>query len=307
MPCTAAVAERHATLPADWPHHEASRFVRAGGLRWHVQVFGTPSAAHPAVLLLHGTGASSHSWRGLAPLLAAHYTVIAPDLPGHAYTARPIASSALGLPGMAAAVGALLKVMGVQPVAVVGHSAGAAIAARLCLDGHAAPSVLVSLNGAWLPPGGVGGWLYSPLAKMLVLNPVVPYFFAWHASRPAMLHRLLASTGSRIDAEGSELYRQLVASPAHVGAVLAMMAAWDLNPLVADLPRLAPALHLVTAANDSTVTAEVATAVQQRLPAARIHVLPGLGHLAHEESPVTVARLLKRLLAGAGAAHARED
>ncbi len=43
----------------DWPHREASRFVEAAGLRWHVQEFGSPDA--PTLLLLHGTGAATHS------------------------------------------------------------------------------------------------------------------------------------------------------------------------------------------------------------------------------------------------------
>ncbi len=62
----------------DWPNREFSRFVDAAGLTWHVQVMGSG----PAILLVHGTGAATHSWRDLAPLLARHFTVVAPDLPG---------------------------------------------------------------------------------------------------------------------------------------------------------------------------------------------------------------------------------
>jgi len=51
----------------DWPNRAASRFVQASGLRWHVQVMGEG----PTVLMLHGSGAATHSWRDLAPLLAA--------------------------------------------------------------------------------------------------------------------------------------------------------------------------------------------------------------------------------------------
>jgi len=69
----------------DWPNRDASRFVRAGGLRWHVQKTGTG----PVLLLVHGTGAATHSWRELAPLLARRFTVIAPDLPGPGFTQRP--------------------------------------------------------------------------------------------------------------------------------------------------------------------------------------------------------------------------
>ena len=55
------------------------------GLRWHVQMMGTG----PQVLLLHGAGAATHSWRDVAPLLARDFTVIAPDLPGHGFTDTP--------------------------------------------------------------------------------------------------------------------------------------------------------------------------------------------------------------------------
>ena len=64
-----------------WPHREASRFVTSGGIRWHVQVMGCEPGTAPVLLLLHGTGASTHSWRGVMPALADRYTLVAPDLP----------------------------------------------------------------------------------------------------------------------------------------------------------------------------------------------------------------------------------
>jgi magnesium chelatase accessory protein len=282
-------------LPDFWPHRAASRFVDAGGLRWHLQEFGPrddPDA--PVALLLHGTGASVHSWRGLAPLLATRWRVVAPDLPGHAYTSRP-PPGGLSLDGMAQALAALLAALGLRPQWLVGHSAGAAIAARLCLDGAAAPQALVSLNGAWFPPGGSGGWWYAPMAKLLALNPLVPHLAAWHAGNERVLRRLIAGTGSRLDDEGVRQYRQLLRDPRHVGAVLAMMAAWDLPPLLRELPRLAVPLHLVACAHDRAVPPALAGRVQALVPKARVHRLPALGHLAHEEDPAAVARLLATL------------
>jgi len=296
----AALGPAPATLPADWPHRDASHTLVAGGLRWHLQLMGPPLGEAPAVLLLHGSGASSHSWAGLAPLLARTHTVVAPDLPGHAFTERPRADG-LSLPAVACAVGALLAALGVQPVRVIGHSAGAAIGARLCLDGHAAPHELVSLNGAWFPPGGADRWWYSPAAKLLTMNPLVPHLFAWQAARPAMLRRLIDSTGSRLTPAGLALYGRLVSNPAHVGAVLAMMAAWDLPPLLRDLPRLRPRLHLVAGERDGTVPPAQAAQVQQRVAGSVLHRLPGLGHLAHEEDPAALARLLDGLATGPAA------
>ena len=134
--------------------------------------------------------------------------------------------------------------------------------------------------------------MLSPLAKLMVVNPLVPRLFAWQASSPGAVERLIANTGSTIDAKGIALYRKLVRSPAHVGAALRMMANWKLEPLLHDLPRLAPTLVLVAAANDRSISPIVAQQVREVLPAAIIERVRSLGHLAHEEQPQLIADII---------------
>jgi magnesium chelatase accessory protein len=283
----AAFADRRldwATLGADWPNRNASRFVEAAGLRWHVQVLGEG----PPLLLLHGTGAATHSWTALAPLLARRFTVIAPDLPGHGFT--PMRQwSRMSLSGMAQALAELLATLHAQPQIVVGHSAGAAILVRMALDEAIAPKGIVSLNGALLPLHGLAGLLFSPAARLLSFNPLVPRLFAWRAGDTAAVRRLIASTGSVLDARGIALYGRLLRSPQHVTGALAMMANWDLRPLQRDLPQLRAPLVLVAAGNDRTLPPAEAMRIRALLPAAELVELPGLGHLAHEERPGLVA------------------
>jgi magnesium chelatase accessory protein len=287
-------------LPDDWPLREHSRVLTAGGLRWHVQCLGRG----PAVLLVHGTGAATHTWRGLAPLLARHYTVVAPDLPAHGGTARPADDDLMTLPGMASGLQALLRALGVEPVFAVGHSAGAAILARMCLDGAIAPRGLVSLNGALLELPGLPRAVFSPLARLLAASPL-PRLFAWRARDRSAVERLVASTGSQLDAAGVDLYARLVRDPAHVEGVLTMMARWDLATLEADLPALAVPLLLVVGLQDGTVPPSEGRRVRDRVPRAELVELPGLGHLAHEERPATVAQLLREFARRVGAPDAR--
>lgn len=287
---------------ADWPNRDASAFVEAAGLRWHVQRMGEG----PSLLLIHGTGAATHSWRELLPLLAEHFSVIAPDLPGHGFTQTP-PSHRLSLPGMAADVGALLRKLEVKPQIAVGHSAGAAISARMCLAGRMAPRLLVALNGAFMPFGGVANHLFSPLANLLVMNPLVPRVFAWQASHAGTVERLIANTGSAIDQDGIALYRKLVRNPAHVAAALRMMANWKLEPLLHDLPRLTTTLVLVAAANDRSISPDVAQRVREILPGAVIERLSGLGHLAHEEQPQLIAQLVVKYARANAAEQAAEE
>jgi magnesium chelatase accessory protein len=271
----------------DWPNRAASRFVSAGGLQWHVQQMGEG----PDAVLAHGTGSATHSWRSLAPLLARHFRVVAPDLPGHGFTAEA-AARGMSLTAMARALGELLNTLGVRPAYAVGHSAGAAILARMCLDRAIAPAGLASLNGALLPMQGLAGALFSPFAKMLAAGPLLPNLFAWHVSRGSAVERLLAGTGSRIDPDGVAFYRKLARNPGHAGAALAMMAQWDLPALARDLPRLEVPLLLLVGDGDRAIPPSQAKRVRTLVPGATLNTVAHTGHLAHEERPHEVAGIL---------------
>jgi magnesium chelatase accessory protein len=281
----------------DWPNRAASRFVHAGGLRWHVQVMGPGQGQGPDLLLLHGTGAATHSWAGLLPLLARHARVIAPDLPGHGFTAMPPRAEGLSLPGMARLVESLLTTLHARPLLVAGHSAGAAILCRMALERMIAPQGLIALNGALLPWDGVAGQIFSPLARFLVGIPAVPWLLSLRAADRAVVERLLRGTGSVLTAQQVEWYARLFRKPRHIGAALGMMAAWDLHGLARMLPRLATPLLLVAGAEDRTISPEQSRRVQGMVAGAQRVVLPGLGHLAHEEKPDAVAPLILRDLA----------
>ena len=273
----------------DWPNRDASRFVPAAGITWHVQDIGPTDA--PVLLLLHGTGAATHSWRGLIPLLTPRFRVVAMDLPGHGFTQKP-PNSLLSLPGMAHGVCELVKVLGVDPVLVAGHSAGAAVMIRMALDCRIKPKGLVSLNGALTPYGGDAARILSPIAKLLFLNPVMPRLFAWQAGNRDAVQRLIRNTGSTVDAEAIEQYRVLVSSPGHVAAALGMMANWDLAPLSRDMGMLDVPLLLIAGTNDKAIKSEDAFKVRAMAPGAKVEIMRGLGHLAHEEQPQSVAALM---------------
>jgi magnesium chelatase accessory protein len=278
---------------ADWPNRDASRFVEAGGLRWHVQVMGSG----PVALLLHGTGGATHSWRAFAPLLAADFTVVAPDLPGHGFTAaaRP---SQLSPPGMAAGVAALTDALGARPDLIVAHSAGAAVAVRMALEGRVDPRAIVAFNGAFLPFRGAAGRLFPTMARLLALNPAVPRAVARGADSAAV-DRLMRGVGSALDPAGRALYRRLFASPGHVEAALGMMAAWELKGLAPAMASLRPRLTLAVGEVDRAVPPSDAREVAARVPGARVVVMPGLGHLAHEERPADAAAVVRAAWADA--------
>jgi magnesium chelatase accessory protein len=274
---------------SDWPNRAASRIVRAGGLDWHVQVMGEG----PDLLLLHGTGASSHSWRDVAPRLMGRYRVIVPDLPGHGFTGMPRAQG-LSLRGMAESVAALVAALDAAPVAGVGHSAGAAVLATMVLDGRSRLTGIVAINGAFLPIRNAG--LFAPLARLLFLNPLAPRLFALRGASRNAVDRLIRSTGSALDDRGIELYRRLLGRAGHVEGALGMMANWDLDWLRDTLRRLDVPLVLVATDGDTAVPPSSARIVGGLAPhAVRIRLRKG-GHLVHEEFPEEVSAVIRDVL-----------
>lgn len=280
----------------DWPNRAVSRFVETPGLVWHVQVMGEG----PVVLLLHGTAAGTHSWREIMPLLAEHFTVIAPDLPGHAFTrGRP--RGGLTLPGMASALGDLLDAMRAEPAAIAGHSAGAAMALQMVLRGRAETPV-IGLNPALMPFPGLAAQLFPTLAKLLFVNPLAPRMMAGIARIPGEVERFLGrSTGSVIDATGLACYRALFGNPQHCGGAMEMMASWDLAALSRALPTITAPVRLLHSRGDKTVPLKSVEEAAALLPHARLYVLPALGHLAPEEQPGLAAEAIRQHIAGPAA------
>jgi magnesium chelatase accessory protein len=269
----------------DWPNRGASRFVTVGGTHWHVQVAGTG----PVMLLLHGTGAATHSWRGMLSLLAEHFTVVAPDLPGHGFTAR----GPQALPSMAKALAALLGELDLKPTIIVGHSAGAAVGLRMVLDGLVDAKAVVGLSPALLPFPGLAAKLFPTMAKLLFVNPFAPHIFARMAGPTREVARfMLKSTGSQLDGDGVGYYARLFRKPGHIAGTVGMMASWDLEPLKRDLPGLKVPLLVIHGDGDTAIPLIKAREAAALVPDARFEVLSGLGHLAHEEVPERVAEMI---------------
>ena len=279
---------------AQWPNAVHSQFVSTPGLRWHVQVMGQG----PVMLLLHGTGASTHTWRRMLPVLASSYTVVCPDLPGHAFT-TPHASLNLSLPNVSGFLDQLLGALKLKPSVVVGHSAGAALGAHWVLQ-HSraeAKTALVALNPAWLALPGLAYWLFPPAAKLMALNPATGFLAAKFLATPEQAERLIASTGSRLSAQDLSYYAALLASSTHINGVLSMMSSWNVQSLEGRLQQLKGPVLMCIGSNDQTVSPIQAQKAAKLMPHAQTRFFEGLGHLAHEEDPLQTCEVMLKWLA----------
>jgi magnesium chelatase accessory protein len=270
-------------MPKDWPNRSFARRIASQPHDWCVLDIGSG----PVILLLHGAGGSGHSFRSLIPHLTPHYRVIVPDLPGQGFT-RAGQRGRLGLDAMAVDLLQLCKNENWTPAAIIGHSAGAALALRMA-ELSTSPAPVVGINAALGLFEGAAGVLFPLMAKVLALVPLLPTVISKLWGTPAKVDALLASTGSQIEPAGRAQYLALVQDTAHIEGTLGMMAQWQLDRLLARLPMIATPILLIASSGDRAVPASISQRAMEELPLGEIVLLPKYGHLVHEEAANAVA------------------
>lgn len=279
-------------IPADWPNRDCSRRVQAAGLDWHVQIGGEG----PLVVLLHGTGSSTHSWAPMWPLLTPYVKVLAMDLPGHGFT-RGADYEQLDLASIAQQLDVLLEVLGLgAPALVAGHSAGFPLALRWSLLGRHGADALVGYAPSLVPPPPAYALFLGPLINPLATSGPVASLLAATIGPSGMVDRLLDSTASILDDTQRRHYRTLFAESNHVRGAMNFMAAADLPVLLEDAAGLSSPMRLVVGDLDAWVPPEPLLQVIRRyLPQAQVERWKA-GHLMHEIEPERAARVILGML-----------
>jgi magnesium chelatase accessory protein len=273
-------------IPADWPHRDCSFFVTTAGLRWHVQRAGRG----PTVLLVHGTAGATHTWRSVLPMLTPWADVLAFDLPGHGFTTGATPDQ-LSLPGMTEAVTALLRTLDVQPCIAVGHSAGAAILLQLASFHEVDPQAVIGVNSALCSIGALGQMLL-PLSRAAFDIELVRSAAAAMLRDGTLARALLRSTGTVLDAAQEARYVSMLGDATRVGAVLRMMARWDLPALQERFPRVTVPVTLVHSRNEPWVPFDELVSVTQTLPMRSVVDVTPAGHLIPDEKPDRLADII---------------
>jgi 3-oxoadipate enol-lactonase len=123
----------------------------------------------PAVLFLHGLGATSNSWQLQFPVFVkAGFRPLAPDVPG--FGDSPYDGRGWNIPRVAAQMAELLNEIKTGPVHVVGLSMGGVIAQQFAHDFPQLTKKLVLVSTfSVLRPDSLSGWFYF-LRRMLAVS-----------------------------------------------------------------------------------------------------------------------------------------
>lgn len=277
----------------------ASRFVEVAGQLVHVEQAGAGEpAGDPAgdpVLLVHGFGASTYSWRKVMPDIARSRRAIALDLSGFGYTERPRDPERYSRDGQVALILGLLDALGIERAHLVGHSYGGALslalAARhpdrvrsLLLLDSAAPTYP---NDRRTRLAGIR-WLNGLFLRSVALREkgVRRALQASVSDDSLVTPKLVAAYLDRLRIEGiSHAYYGLTAPVRNPGEAV-------------ELGKITAPTLVIWGAEDRLIPLEDGRQATARIPGARFEVFEQTGHMPMEERPEDVLRLAGEFWAG---------
>lgn len=291
------------TVPPEALADPDSRFVEIAGLQVHYRETGQ---GEPAVLLLHGFGASTFSWREVMEPLGRGYHVVAFDRPGFGLTARPLPGEWTGRSPYSTEAQvdltvALMDALGVERAVLVGNSAGGTIALLVALAYPARVRGLVLVDAAIYTRGGAPAWL-RPILAMPQMRRLGPLLLRAFPKQGEDLIRLAWHDPSKVTPEVLEGYRKPLQAAYWDRALYELTVATAVPDLAPRLPEVRVPTLVVTGDDDRIVPTEESLRLAAELPNARLVVIPACGHLPQEECPGPFLKAVKAFLEGLGGA-----
>ncbi len=291
------------TAPPEQLAGPDSRFVEVDGVRLHYQEAGE---GEPVMILLHGFGASTFSWRSVIQPLSSLGRVIAYDRPAFGLTERPMPGEWRGQnpyspEAQVEQLIALMDALGVERAVLVGNSAGGTVALNAALAYPKRVQALVLVDAAVYEGGRSQGWL-RPLMKLPQVNHLGPLLVRSLAGEQGTQFIQTAwHDPSRIEPQVYEGYRL----PLH--AENWDRALWELTkashptglPERLDEVRAQGIPTLVlTGDDDRIVPTENSLRLADALTGSKLVVLKNCGHLPQEECPQAFLEAVRQFVRG---------
>jgi pimeloyl-ACP methyl ester carboxylesterase len=255
------------------------------------------SGSGSAVVLVHGIAGDASEWARVTDRLAAHFDVVAPDLPGHGSSGRLRGDHSIG--AFACWLRDLLEALDIERATFVGHSLGGGVVMQfayqfpqyvermvLISSGGLGREVSALIRAAALPGAEVVLGLLGGAAK--IAQPALSAVgFDRRTERGELVHRIAGLTHADRRAAFVRAVRA-VASPAGQ-----RVSASDRLYLAADVPTL-----IVWGGRDRIIPVDHAHTTADALPGSRVEIFADSGHFPHADEPEPFTRLLHEFVCG---------
>jgi len=263
----------------------------------HVEEAGQRDA--PPIVLLHGLGASTYTWRRVMPRLAAHARVLAIDLRGHGRSDKPF-DRIYAPAAQAELVRGVMARVGARRATLVGHSFGGLVALIAALqdraEGHPLISRLVVISAPALPQK-------FSLGVSLLRQPLIPYVALTLMPPPvaAALGLMTETVGmGHITGHDIDMYAQPLFDAGGRHALIQtarQIVPPNADAILAAYRRLHVPTRLIWCRRDNVVPRTTGQRLARMLPDAHLATLDGCDHVPPEQAPRRTARLIAQFAA----------
>ena len=268
-----------------------AKFTALGGVSVHytqVDYTGDCNCEAPLIVLMHGFGASTFSWREVEKPLSAFGNVISYDRPAFGFTERPVswtAASPYSFEGNFAILDDLIAKFGAgRQVILVGHSAGGQLAAEYARVRGEAVDGLILVDPAILSTGGGPegfGWFYK-IPQIDRLGPILVSSIA--TSGDKLIYQSFFDQ-TKVTPAVLEGYHRPLKIAGWERAFWNFATASKANDLKANLGSITRPTLLITGSNDTVVATADTVKLQTLIPGSALEIIARAGHLPHEERP----------------------
>lgn len=234
----------------------------------------------PAILLLHGFGASLQAWDDWAPALEKNLRVLRIDIPGFGLSGPAVNQDYSDAADVARVI-AVMDQLGVQQVIVAGHSMGGRIAWNLAAAHPERVSKLVLISPDGFPdPNAKSDKTYEVPALLGLL----PYSLPQWALRMGGVAPAFADD-SQLTPQMMQRYHDMMLAPGVRTALLERMRQTRNSDPVVRLQSIKAPTLLIWGEKDAFIPVSNAQDYLKAMPQAKLVTLPGVGHVLHEEAP----------------------
>ncbi|MBK9263529.1 MAG: alpha/beta hydrolase [Polyangiaceae bacterium] len=267
------------------------RDVNARGVRMRVLEAGTG----PALLLVHTFLTSHRSFEDIIETLAAHFHVIAPDLPGFGESEKPsLTRYSYGIEAFAESMADLIAAFGVGRACVLGHGMGGAIALTLAAE-HPELVTRLVLEDALVYPFPLSFRARLPFAP-IVGGLIFKQIFGRRGFR-AYFRDEFFRPGAEIPYERIDQHYEFFNGPSARESAYAVLRSIDTRPIVARLTRITTPTLVMWGRDDRIFPVANAQRLVRAMPAAKLEIMDA-AHVPHEERPRESIQIIRQFLEG---------
>ncbi|QMW24104.1 alpha/beta fold hydrolase [Sandaracinobacteroides saxicola] len=263
----------------------ASRFIDISpGFTVHVRDQGRQDA--PALILIHGSNASLHTWEPWVARLKDRYRLISLDLQGHGLTG-PIPSGCYTSACMAETVEAVRAKLGVERAAIAGNSMGGGVALAYALAHPDRTTALILVDSGGVPPVANAPEPDLPLGFRIARMPMLRDLAASITPR-ALVERSLqqsVSVQSVVTPAAVDRYWDLLRYPGNRAATMVRFSQPRTTITDATYAPLKMPVLILWGKEDRLIPVASVAAFQRALPEAKAIIYSGIGHIPQEETP----------------------